>query len=45
MKHERKGGAFVPENYPALQEFLPGYLHEDFAGDVRRGWRRQWELS
>jgi CdiI immunity protein len=21
---------FDPENYPALQEFLPAYLHEDF---------------
>ncbi|MGB2675542.1 MAG: contact-dependent growth inhibition system immunity protein [Candidatus Acidiferrum sp.] len=30
MKHERKGGAFVPANYPALRESLPGYLHEDF---------------
>lgn len=30
MKDERKGGAFVPANYPALQESLPGYLHEDF---------------
>jgi hypothetical protein len=30
MKDQRKGGAFVPANYPALQESLPGYLHEDF---------------
>ena len=30
MKDERKGGAFVPANYPALRESLPGYLHEDF---------------
>ena len=30
MKNERKGGAFVPANYPALRESLPGYLHEDF---------------
>jgi len=30
MKNERKGGAFVPANYPALRETLPGYLHEDF---------------
>jgi methionine salvage enolase-phosphatase E1 len=30
MKDERRGGAFVPANYPALQESLPGYLHEDF---------------
>src|SRR5258708_9599421 len=22
---------FDPENYPALMEFLPAYLHEDFA--------------
>jgi hypothetical protein len=30
MKNERISGAFVPANYPALQESLPGYLHEDF---------------
>ncbi len=30
MKNERKGGAFVPANYPALRESLPGFLHEDF---------------
>jgi len=30
MKKERKGGAFVPANYQALRETLPGYLHEDF---------------
>ena len=30
MKTERKGGVFVPANYPALRESLPGYLHEDF---------------
>jgi len=30
MRMERKGGAFVPANYPALRESLPGYLHEDF---------------
>ncbi len=30
MKNERKGEAFVPANYPALRESLPGYLHEDF---------------
>jgi len=24
------GGAFVPANYPALRESLPGYMHEDF---------------
>lgn len=30
MKDQRKGGAFVPANYPALRESLPGYLHEDF---------------
>jgi hypothetical protein len=30
MKDQRKGGAFVPANYPALREYLPGYLHEDF---------------
>jgi hypothetical protein len=30
MKDQRKGGTFVPANYPALRESLPGYLHEDF---------------
>ena len=30
MKEEKKGGAFAPANYPALQESLPAYLHEDF---------------
>jgi hypothetical protein len=30
MKHEEKKG-FDPNDYPALQEFLPAYLHEDFA--------------
>ena len=30
MKHEAKKG-FDPNDYPALQEFLPAYLHEDFA--------------
>ena len=30
MRDERKGGAFVPANYPALRESLPGYLHQDF---------------
>ncbi len=30
MKDQRKCGAFVPANYPALRECLPGYLHEDF---------------
>ncbi|HKM81787.1 MAG TPA: contact-dependent growth inhibition system immunity protein [Candidatus Acidoferrum sp.] len=30
MKNERISGAFVLANYPALQESLPGYLHEDF---------------
>jgi CdiI immunity protein len=31
MTHEdHKKQAFDPENYPALQEFLPAYLHEDF---------------
>ena len=29
MKNEGKGRAFVPANYPALWESLPGYLHED----------------
>ena len=32
MTHEEhKRQAFDPENYPALLEFLPAYLHEDFA--------------
>ena len=31
MRHEQeKKKHFDPENYPALQEFLPAYLHEDF---------------
>ena len=30
MKHEGRKG-FDPNDYPALQEFLPAYLHEDFA--------------
>jgi contact-dependent growth inhibition (CDI) system CdiI-like immunity protein len=30
MKHEEKKG-FDPSDFPALQEFLPAYLHEDFA--------------
>jgi hypothetical protein len=30
MKHEEKKG-FDPTDYPALQEFFPAYLHEDFA--------------
>ena len=28
-RHEKK--PFAPESYPALLEFLPAYLHEDFA--------------
>ena len=27
---EKKSNPFEPENYPALMEFLPAYLHEDF---------------
>jgi hypothetical protein len=27
---EKKSNHFEPENYPALMEFLPAYLHEDF---------------
>lgn len=27
---ERELAAFDPEDYPALLEFLPAYLHEDF---------------
>jgi len=30
MKPEEKKG-FDPNDYPALQEFFPAYLHEDFA--------------
>jgi hypothetical protein len=26
-----KANPFEPESYPALMEFLPAYLHEDFA--------------
>lgn len=29
-QEEHKNHAFDPENYPALLEFLPAYLHEDF---------------
>ena len=29
MKHEEKK-EFDPNDFPALQEFLPAYLHEDF---------------
>lgn len=29
MKHEPKKG-FDPNDFPALQDFLPAYLHEDF---------------
>jgi len=27
---EKQSNHFDPENYPALMEFLPAYLHEDF---------------
>ncbi len=27
---EKKANHFDPESYPALMEFLPAYLHEDF---------------
>jgi hypothetical protein len=27
----KKPNPFEPESYPALMEFLPAYLHEDFA--------------
>lgn len=30
MTKEREKEPFDPENYPALSEFLPAYLHEDF---------------
>lgn len=34
MKDEaKKPNPFEPENYPALMEFLPAYLHEDFAAE------------
>jgi hypothetical protein len=33
MRHEGYGDMklFTPANYPALREFLPAYLHQDFA--------------
>jgi hypothetical protein len=30
MTHQAKNRPFDPENFPALQEFLPAYFHEDF---------------
>jgi|ERR1700676_1128928 CdiI immunity protein len=27
---EKKANHFDPENYPALMEFMPAYLHQDF---------------
>jgi hypothetical protein len=27
---EKKSNRFEPESYPALMEYLPAYLHEDF---------------
>ena len=30
MTEEREKEQFDPESYPALLEFLPAYLHEDF---------------
>jgi hypothetical protein len=30
MTDEQEKEQFDPENYPALLEFLPAYLHEDF---------------
>lgn len=35
MKQEHAGAKkpFDPANYPALREFLPAYLHEDFADE------------
>jgi len=27
---EKKANPFEPESYPALMEFLPAYLHEDY---------------
>jgi hypothetical protein len=29
----KQSNHFDPENYPALMEFLPAYLHEDFAAE------------
>jgi hypothetical protein len=31
MKHEGKKKEFEPDDFPALQEFLSAYLHQDFA--------------
>ena len=30
MKDKRKERQFDPRNYPALREFCPAYLHQDF---------------
>ena len=30
MTHEKKSFSFDPGNFPALLEFLPAYLHQDF---------------
>ena len=29
----KESNHFDPENYPALMEFLPAYLHEDFGAE------------
>ena len=30
MTHEKENAPFDPGNFPALLEFLPAYLHQDF---------------
>jgi len=30
---EKKANHFDPESYPALMEFLPAYLHQDFGAE------------
>jgi hypothetical protein len=37
MHEEKKDPSFDPGNFPALLEFLPAYLHQDFGeGSERR---------
>jgi hypothetical protein len=31
MKHEGRKKEFEPDDFPVLQEFIPAYLHQDFA--------------
>ena len=33
MRGKGQPGTIDPQNYPALREFLPAYLHEDFGGE------------